>query len=103
MKTIEGTAKGLGKVLKREIKSSIFASIGALFMRKALKNFKKSLDASEIGGALLMGFNSVVIKAQGSSNEKGFFNGIRQAKEMVEADVINIVSEVLAKKEGQAE
>lgn len=50
-----------------------------------------------------MGFNSVVIKAQGSSNEKGFYNGIRQAKEMVEANVINIVSEVLAKKEGKAE
>jgi len=103
MKTMEGTAKGLSKILKREIKSSIFASIGAIFMKKALNNFKRSLDASEVGGALLMGFNSVVVKAQGSSNEKGFYNGIRQAKEMVEANVINIVSEVLAKKEGKAE
>lgn len=99
MKTIEGTAKGLGLVLKREIKSSIFAMIGALFMRNALKRFKKSLDASEIGGALLMGFNQVVIKAQGSSKENGFFNGIRQAKEMVEANVIGLVTETLKKKE----
>ena len=67
-------------------------------MRKSLNNFKKSLDASEVGGALLMGFNSVVIKAQGSSKEKGFYNGIRQAKEMVEANVIEIVSKVLEKK-----
>ncbi len=99
MKTMEGTAKGLGQVLKREIKASLFATIGALFMRKALKKFKGSLDASEIGGALLMGFNQVVIKAQGSSKENGFYNGIRQAKEMVEANVIDIVSEVLSKKE----
>ncbi|MBN2299578.1 MAG: phosphate acyltransferase PlsX [Acholeplasmataceae bacterium] len=99
MKTMEGTAKGLGQVLKREIKSSVFAMIGSLFMRKALKKFKMSLDASEIGGALLMGFNHVVIKAQGSSKEKGFYNGIRQAKEMVEANVIQIVSNVLEKKE----
>lgn len=103
MKTMEGTAKGMGQVLKREIKSSVFAMIGSLFMKKALYRFKKSLDASEIGGALLMGFNSVVIKAQGSSKEKGFYNGIRQAKEMVEANVIQIVSEVLAKKEVQGE
>lgn len=103
MKTMEGTAKGLGQVLKREIKSSVFAMIGSLFMKKALVRFKKSLDASEIGGALLMGFNSVVVKAQGSSKEKGFYNGIRQAKEMVEANVIQIVSEVLAKKEVQGE
>jgi glycerol-3-phosphate acyltransferase PlsX len=99
MKTVEGTAKGLGLVLKREIKSSIYATIGALFMRNALKRFKRSLDASEIGGALLMGFNQVVIKAQGSSKEKGFYNGIRQAKEMVEANVIGLVTETLKKKE----
>ena len=99
MKTMEGTAKGLGTILKREIKASLGGMIGALFMKNALKRFKKSLDASEIGGALLMGLNGVVIKAHGSSDAYGFYNGIRQAKEMVEADVINIVSETLNKKE----
>jgi phosphate acyltransferase len=103
MKTMEGTAKGMGMILKRELKSSIFTMIGALFMRKGLKRFKKSFDASEIGGALLMGFNSVVIKAQGASKENGFFNGIRQAKEMVEANVIGLVTETLSKKEAVEE
>lgn len=101
MKSMEGTAKGLGMVLKREIKSSLLGKIGALLMKKSLTNFKKSLDASEIGGALLMGLNGVVIKAHGSSNDYAFFNGIRQAKEMVEADVINKVSEALEKKEDE--
>lgn len=99
MKSMEGTAKGLGMVLKREIKSSFSAKIGALLMRKALSNFKKSLDASEIGGALLMGLNGIVIKAHGSSSDYAFYNGIRQAKEMVEADVINIVAKTLEQKE----
>lgn len=99
MKTMEGTAVGLGKVLKREIKSSFRSKIGALFMRKALNNFKKSLDASEIGGALLMGLDGIVIKAQGASKEHAFLNGIRQAKEMVEADVINKVATVLNQKD----
>ncbi len=99
MKTMEGTAKGLGAILKREIKSSIFSMIGGLFMKGALNRFKKSLDASEIGGALLMGFQNIVIKAQGASKEYGFFNGIRQAKEMVEANVIERVKEALEKKE----
>ena len=99
MKTMEGTAKGMGMLLKREIKKGFFSKIGALFMKGALSNFKHSLDASEIGGALIMGLNEVVIKAQGASLAYGFFNGIRQAKEMVEANVIKIVSEVLEKKE----
>jgi len=99
MKTMEGTAKGMGMLLKREIKSSFISKIGALFMKKALYNFKKSLDASEIGGALIMGLDAVVIKAQGASLAYGFYNGIRQAKEMVEANVIQLVSDVLSKKE----
>ncbi len=103
MKTMEGTAKGLGMVLKREIKAGFMSKIGALFMKKALYKFKKSLDASEIGGALLMGLNGVVIKAHGSSDAYAFYNGIRQAKEMVEADVINIVSNTLKKREEKEE
>ncbi|MFU8792649.1 MAG: phosphate acyltransferase PlsX [Acholeplasmataceae bacterium] len=99
MKTMEGTAKGMGQLLKKEIKSSLSSKIGALFMRKALKRFKKSLDASEIGGALLMGFDSIVIKAQGASQAYGFYNGIRQAKEMVEADVVAQVKSVLIEEE----
>jgi glycerol-3-phosphate acyltransferase PlsX len=98
MKTIEGTAKGLGMILKREIKKTLISKIGALFMKKALSDFKKSMDASEIGGALLMGLDGIVIKAQGASKANGFFNGIRQAKEMVEAEVISKVAEILEKK-----
>ena len=37
MKAIEGTAKNMGKMLSREIKSSIGGKIGYLFMRKNLK------------------------------------------------------------------
>ncbi len=46
-----------------------------------------------------MGLNGIVIKAHGSSNDYAFFNGIRQAKEMVEAEVIKKVTEALEKKE----
>ena len=99
MKTMEGAALGLGKVLKREIKKSFFGKIGAIFMKKSLTNFKKSLDASEIGGALLMGLNKVVIKAHGSSNDYAFYNAIRQAKEMVETKVIETVTQILSKED----
>jgi len=103
MKTMEGTAKGMSMVLKREIKSSIFSIIGAIFMKKALKNLKKSLDASEIGGALLMGFDHIVIKAHGSSDGFAFKNAIRQAKEMAEANVIEKVKHALDVYQGNHE
>lgn len=99
MKTMEGTAMGLGMVLEREIKSKLRNKIGYLFMKPALRAFKKSLDASEIGGALVIGLNHVLIKAHGSSNDFAFFNAIRQAKEMIEKDVINTVGNILNKKD----
>ncbi|HHT55092.1 MAG TPA: phosphate acyltransferase PlsX [Acholeplasma sp.] len=99
MKTMEGTAIGLGMVLEREIKSKLRNKIGYLFMKPALRAFKKSLDASEIGGALVIGLNHVLIKAHGSSNDFAFFNAIRQAKEMIEKDVINTVGNILNKKD----
>ncbi|MDF2699046.1 MAG: hypothetical protein K0Q49_602 [Haloplasmataceae bacterium] len=101
LKTIEGTAKVFGTVLKREIKSNIFGMIGGLIAKKNLNNIKKTFDASEVGGAVLFGCESVVIKAHGSSDHFAFMNAIRQAKKTVQENVIPIIKEVLAKEENE--
>lgn len=98
MKSMEGTALGLGKILKREIKSSLRNKIGYLFMKPAMKEFKKAMDASEIGGALVVGLNHPLIKAHGSSDEIAFYNAIRQARSIVERKVLPTVEEILTKK-----
>lgn len=99
MKTMEGTAKGLGKVLSREFKKNFFTKLRYLFVRKQMNNFRKSLDASEIGGALVIGLNHVLIKAHGSSSDFAFYNAIRQARSMLERDVIARVEKTLIEKE----
>jgi glycerol-3-phosphate acyltransferase PlsX len=95
MKTMEGTAKAMGGMLKEEIKSSLGGIIGALFMKKALNRFKKRMDASEIGGAMIFGINAPVIKAHGSSNAYAFSNAIKQARTFVLNDIIGKVTEAL--------
>ncbi len=97
MKAIEGTAKNMGKMLSREIKSSIGGKIGYLFMRKNLSRFKKSMSNKEVGGAILFGLTKMVVKAHGNSDPEAYYNAIRLAKEMVEADVINKVVAALPK------
>lgn len=93
MKTVEGTAKGMGIILKKELTSSFFGKIGALIARKNLKHFKKAISAEEIGGAVLYGLNKPVIKAQGASKAYGFSNAIRQAANIVRTHVFDIVRE----------
>jgi glycerol-3-phosphate acyltransferase PlsX len=99
MKTIEGTAKGMGIILKEELKKGFFGKIGLLLSAKNLKNFKKKMAPEEIGGAMIYGLRGVVVKAQGSSKSIGFYNAIRQARTIVYEDVINKVEEALKKDE----
>jgi len=103
MKTIEGTAKGMGEFLKRELKSSFLGKLGSLIAMKNLKNFKKSMSAEEIGGALIYGLYRPVIKAQGASKAYGFYNGIRQAATIVRTGVFKKVEKYLEEfKESEA-
>lgn len=95
LKTMEGTAKAMGEMLKEEIAASIGGKLGYLLMKKNLKRFSKRLDASEIGGAMIFGLNAPVIKAHGSSNSKAIFNAIRQARTFVKNDVINTSLQLL--------
>ncbi|MFH0993704.1 MAG: phosphate acyltransferase PlsX [bacterium] len=87
MKTMEGTAKGMAALLKREMTATFFGKIGALIAKPNLKRFKKAMSAEEIGGAMLFGLYAPVIKAQGASKAYGFYNGIRQAADVVRSGV----------------
>jgi glycerol-3-phosphate acyltransferase PlsX len=91
LKTLEGTAKTMGRMLKQEIKASLGGIIGYLFMGKNIKRFAKRMDASEVGGAMILGVGCPVVKAHGSSNAYAFFNAIRQARTMVDANIIDKV------------
>ena len=79
-------------------KSSFKSKIGALFMKKSLKKFKKVFDTSEAGGAMLCGLTSLVVKAHGNSDEKTICSTIRQARALVTADIVKRISQELGDK-----
>ena len=56
-----------------------------------IKDFKKQMDYTEEGGAVLMGISKPVIKAHGSSDAKAFYNAIRQAKNCVDGEVVSTI------------
>ena len=95
MKTVEGSAKGLGKILKQEITRGFVGKIGSLILKSRLGNFKNRLSADNIGGAMIYGLRGVVVKAQGSSNKVGFSSGIRQAAIICRQDVLKKVKAII--------
>jgi glycerol-3-phosphate acyltransferase PlsX len=98
LKTVEGTAKAMGAMLKEEIYSSLSAKIAGLILKKKLNHFKKRLDSSEVGGAMILGAKAPVVKAHGSSDPKAFKNAIGQARLMVLNQVVEKVKANLPKK-----
>lgn len=88
--------EGMGAYFADELKGMFYASaktkLGALLLKKQVMTFKKKLDYTEYGGAVLMGIAKPVIKAHGSSNAKAFKNAIRQAKQCVEQNIIEEIT-----------
>lgn len=74
--------EGVGSTFKRKItealKSTVISTIGALFVKSAIKKTLKSFDASEYGGAPLLGLNGLVVKVHGNAKESEIKNAIIQ-------------------------
>ncbi|WP_226658321.1 phosphate acyltransferase PlsX [Pseudalkalibacillus hwajinpoensis] len=100
LKTIEGTALTMFKMLKEELTSSFTSKVAAGVLKPKLKNLSTKLDYSEYGGAGLFGLNAPVIKAHGSSNGRAVFSAIKQARMMVTGNVVSAIQTSLVKKEG---
>jgi len=74
--------EGVGGVLFKKIKGSLMQSlktkIGALLIKGALKDTLKTFDASEYGGAPLLGLNGLVVKTHGNAMAKEVSNTLLQ-------------------------
>lgn len=89
LKTMEGTALGLFKQLKIVLSGGgLKAKIGAFLLKNDLRGLKKTLDYSDVGGAVLFGLQAPVVKTHGSSDAKAVYSTIRQIRTMLETDVI---------------
>lgn len=79
LKTIEGTVELLMGTIKKEVKASLWASIGyKCFMQGAFKKVKGVLDYKKFGGAPLLGTAKIVIKCHGNSKANSIANAIEQ-------------------------
>ena len=78
LKLYEGVGAVLIKKVKEGMMTSLRSKIGALLIKPALKATLKSFDASEYGGAPLLGLNGLVVKTHGSSKAKEVSNTLAQ-------------------------
>lgn len=79
LKLSEGVGQYLLSCLKDCFTENLVTKASALAMRGSLRRLKHSVDASEFGGAPLLGLSRPVLKTHGSSDSRAFVSTIRRA------------------------
>jgi len=95
LKTSEGVADSITKIIKKNVRKSPLAITGAILMRKVFKILKKQVDYAEYGGAPLMGINGCAIISHGKSNAKAVKNAIFQAINFSNSNINKDIEEKL--------
>ena len=97
LKTSEGLADAIVKILKREIAEQSVGRLGYLLMKSALISFKKRTDYDEYGGAPLLGINGTCIISHGRSTAKAIKNALRVAADFSGKRVHKVIASEIEK------
>ncbi len=85
LKTMEGTARVVGELLKQALKSTPASALGGLLAKSALGAMKKKIDWREIGGAPLVGVSGVGFITHGRSDALAIRNAVRRVRSAADA------------------
>ena len=100
LKLYEGVGAVLVSKIKAGMMSTLRSKIGALLVKPALKETLKSFDATEYGGAPLLGLKGLVVKTHGSSKAKEVKNSIIQCVTFKEQRINDKIKENIVREEG---
>lgn len=97
LKTSEGVASAISKIIKQNLKKSPFATFGAILMKRVFRRLKSQIDYDEYGGAPLLGVKKCVIISHGKSTPKAVKNAIFQALKFAQSNITSIIERELGK------
>jgi glycerol-3-phosphate acyltransferase PlsX len=99
IKVAESLMESAASLIRREIKKSPVAFLGAILMKSRLNHIKKYADYTEYGGAPLLGVNGLVMISHGRSSPKAIKNAIRAAKREIDNNLMATTIEEISKKQ----
>lgn len=103
LKLYEGVASVLVSKIKGGMKQNLRGMIGGLLVKPVLKKTMKDFDASEYGGAPLLGLTGLVVKTHGSSKAKEVCNSILQCVTFKEEGINEKIKECIQAEEKSAQ
>ena len=101
LKLYEGVGATLIHMVKQGMMATLQSKIGALLVKPALKTTLKSFDASQYGGAPLLGLKGLVVKTHGNSSRTEVCNSIIQCVTFKEQQINEKIRQSLAEEKAQ--
>jgi glycerol-3-phosphate acyltransferase PlsX len=96
LKTSEGLVETVESLLGDELQGTFSSQVGYLLSRRAFRRFRRRVDYSEFGGALLLGVAGLSIVCHGRSSAKAVRNAIAMAYRFATDDLIHRVEREIA-------
>ena len=95
LKSIEGTAKLVVRLIKDGIKKSFIAKLGLPFMLGDGMNIKKTMDPRLYNGAMLVGLNGLTVKSHGGTDALGYSVAVGNAVSLVRQNFVPTIKDEL--------
>lgn len=97
LKSTEGTARLVVRLLKDAIKSSFLAKLGLPFMLGVMLKVKKTMDPRLYNGAMFVGLNGLSVKSHGGTDALGFSVAVGNAANLVRQNFVATIREEIEK------
>jgi glycerol-3-phosphate acyltransferase PlsX len=96
LKTSESLAVAMFSMLKRELMQNTKRQIGALLAKDAFQAIRRRMDPEVYGGAPLLGFKNVVLKAHGGARDRAVASAIRVTAHTIQNHINEIIAREIA-------
>lgn len=97
LKSIEGTARLVMRLIKKSVKQSWLAMLGIPFMLGAKLKLKKTLDPRLYNGAMFVGLNGLSVKSHGGTDALGYSVAVGNAITLVRQDFVATIRDEIEK------
>ena len=93
LKTVEGTAKMISRIVKANYKRSWLAIRGTFFLIHLFKRLKHKIDPRSYAGAVFLGLNGFSIKTHGNSDALAWAHALEYAANLSRSDFYGKIRE----------
>ena len=94
LKTVEGTAKMISRIVRANYKRSLIAILGTFFLIHLFKRLKNKIDPRSYAGAVFLGLNGFSIKTHGNSDALAWSHALEYAANLCKSDFYGRIREL---------